>query len=251
VDNTFPIDLIRIRPAPASTGIEGATSEAVTCLPTCQKCQAPGCHQPQLLPTLNILRHAVHISHTIHRGFNISGINKQELPERHFQETLAHFTHTSKPFGSRTGICEGMPSCGISWTLSISSRIPAGVARGWLWTCVSNLPVQADNHMLSFTVAASKVEKVTDRVRLLVFDFTLWDLEQAVFDGCSFCKWILEANDKKRGRDTLVRKLGILNDSVTRYDPFDKLQISSDKSTPSSNINTSLVLTRLRLQQLR
>jgi hypothetical protein len=58
-------------------------------------------------------------------------------------------------------------------------------------------------------------KKTEDREQLIVFDFTLWDLEQAACDGCPFCKWILEANDEKRQRDSLVQKLANLEDHVT------------------------------------
>jgi hypothetical protein len=67
-------------------------------------------------------------------------------------------------------------------------------------------------------------KKTEDREQLIVFDFTLWDLEQAACDGCSFCKWSLEANDEKRQGDSLVRKLANLEDHVTRNELYDTLQ---------------------------
>jgi hypothetical protein len=67
-------------------------------------------------------------------------------------------------------------------------------------------------------------KKTEDREQLIVFDFTLWDLEQAAYDDCSFCKWILEANDREMRRSTLVWKLADLGNRVTRNELYDALQ---------------------------
>jgi hypothetical protein len=106
---------------------------------------------------------------------------------------------------------------------TISSLILASIARGWFLICVSNLTVHNLFHILSSSTAALVAKKTKDREQLIVFDFTLWDLEQAACDGCSFCEWILEANDKKRQRDILVRKLENLENRVTRNELYDTL----------------------------
>jgi hypothetical protein len=78
--------------------------------------------------------------------------------------------------------------------------------------------------MLSSSIAALEANKTESRTKLIIFDFTLWDLEQAACDGCSFCKWILDANDKQIRCDSLVRKLANLEDHVTRNEFYDTLQ---------------------------
>jgi hypothetical protein len=116
--------------------------------------------------------------------------------------------------------------------------------------CVSNLAIYNSFQILSSSTAGLVAKKAEGREQLIVFDFTLWDLEHAASDGCSFCKWILEANDKERLRDNLVCKLASLEDGVTRNECYDTLPWSSDDSdegTPSStNNNDSLILTYFR-----
>jgi len=140
---------------------------------------------------INIFRHVIHDSHRVQ----------------------LHVAETSRA-----------ASYNAPWTPTISSLILASIARGWFLTCVSNLAIHDSFHKLTSSTAALVAKKAENREQLIVFDFTLWDLEQAAYDGCSFCKWILEANDKEMRRYTLVWKLADLGNRVTRNELYNALQ---------------------------